>query len=114
MRFKKTEKEVVGILLNLIPVFFMISLIDRIKDDFLLAGAFVAVIIVSLLIKYEKKDIHILVLGLVMMTIFEYIFIMAGAENFNRRSLFGIMPIWLPVLWSYGFVAIKRTVNILK
>lgn len=47
------------------------------------------------------------------MLIFESIFILTGVEVFQRNSLFGIMPLWLPFLWAYGFIAIKRTIRIL-
>jgi len=35
-------------------------------------------------------------------------------ETFVRNSLFGLMPLWLPFLWGYGFVAIKRGIKILE
>ncbi len=43
----------------------------------------------------------------------EYVFCSTGVETFVRNSLFGLMPIWLPFLWGYGFIAIKRSVLIL-
>ena len=48
------------------------------------------------------------------MAIFEVIFISTGAETFNRVSLFGLMPIWLPFLWGYGFIVIKRSIEVLE
>jgi hypothetical protein len=48
------------------------------------------------------------------MIFFEYLFISTGVETFNRNSLFGIMPLWLPLLWAYAFVAIKRSVILLN
>ena len=100
------------LLLNMIPVLLMIALIPLILNDYLLAGAYILIIIISLLIKYEKKDYLFLIFGLVIMTFFEFIFISTGVENFTRNSLFG-MPIWLPILWAYGFIAIKRAIKIL-
>lgn len=54
-----------------------------------------------------------LVFGFVVITFFEYIFVSTGVETFVRNSLFGIIPLWLPFLWAYGFVAIKRSVTLL-
>jgi hypothetical protein len=48
------------------------------------------------------------------MTFFECIFILTGVETFIRNSLFGIMPLWLPFLWAYGFVVIKRAIAIIE
>lgn len=48
------------------------------------------------------------------MLISEYFFISTGVEIFLRHSLFGIMPVWLPVLWAYGFVVISRSLKILE
>ena len=114
MTLKKTEKEIARVSLNLIPVILMVSLISIIKNDYLLTGIYIVIIAVSFLIKYEKKDTLFLILGFIAITISEYFFISTGVETFTRNSLFGIMPLWLPVLWAYGFVVMRRTVNILK
>jgi len=66
------------------------------------------------LIHRSKNDFLVMIFGFVIMIVSEYIFISTGVETFNRNSLFGIMPLWLPFLWSYGFVAIKRSVEILN
>ncbi len=47
------------------------------------------------------------------MIISEYLFIKTGVETFTRNSLFGLMPLWLPFLWAYAFVVIKRAIKIL-
>lgn len=56
----------------------------------------------------------IFIFGFCAMIFFEYIFISTGVETFVRNSLFGSMPLWLPFLWGYGFVAIKDGVKILE
>ena len=91
----------------------MIALISFIKNDYYLTAIYFAIIVLSLIIHYEKKDYIFLILGFVIMIISEFFFIKTGVETFNRNSLFGIMPLWLPFLWSYAFVAIKRVINIL-
>ena len=48
------------------------------------------------------------------MIISEAIFISTGVETFIRNSLFGLMPLWLPFLWGYCFVAMKRAIKILN
>lgn len=103
-----------NIFLNSIPILIMIGLISVIENDYLLTLIYVVIIAVSLIVRLESKDILFLIFGFCIMIIFEYLFISTGVEILNRNSLFGLMPLWLPFLWGYGFVAIKRSVNILN
>ena len=100
--------------LNAVPVLLMIGLIPLVKNDFLLTAAYVLIIGSALAVKREPKDITILIFGFFVLTASEYLFVSTGVETFNRNSLLGVMPLWLPFLWAYGFVAIKRGVKILE
>ena len=102
------------IFLNIIPIILMLILIPLIKNDYLLTLIYIVIILVSFKIKYEKKDVLFLAFGFFVMIIGEYFFIKTGVETFNRNSLFNLMPLWLPFLWAYVFVIIKRVINILK
>ncbi len=95
------------------PVLIMIGLIPLISDDYILLFVYLC-IIASLIFRREKNDIMIFIFGFFIMIVFEYFFIRTGVEIFSRRSLLGVMPIWLPILWAYGFVAIKRSIEILN
>ena len=106
--------KILNIVVETIPIMLMIALVPFINNDYILSIIFIIIIAISLSIKYEKKDFTFLIFGLVALTISEYIFISTGVETFNRRTLFNIMPLWLPLLWAYAFVAIKRAINILK
>lgn len=102
------------ILLNTIPILLMIGLIPLVKNDYFLALACVAVIAVSFAIHREKQEYIFFIFGFVAMTLFEMFFIAAGSEKFLRTSLLGLMPIWLPLMWGYAFVAMKRGIKILE
>ena len=108
--FIKTKK----IILNAIPTILMIGLIPFVHSDYLLCFIDVCIIITALVVHCEKKDILILVFGLCILTVSEAFFVSTGVETFVRRSLFGLMPLWLPVLWGYAFVAIKRSIRIIE
>ena len=99
---------------NALPILILISLIPLIQSDYWLVLAYVIIIAVLFLLKRLPNDLLVFVFGLVAMTVFETIFISTGVETFNRVSLFGLMPVWLPLLWAYGFVAIKRSIEILN
>ncbi len=106
--------KILHIFLNTIPIILMIVLIPIIKNDHWLAGLYILIIVVAFLFKHKKNDFLFLFFGLVIMTAAEYLFISTGVETFVRNSFLGIMPIWLPILWGYGFVVIKRSVVILN
>lgn len=96
------------IALDILPVIIMIGLIPLVKNDFILTAIYILIIAAALALNREKKDFIVLVVGFIAMTISEYFFILTGVETFTRISFLGVMPLWLPFLWAYGFVAIKR------
>ena len=102
------------ILLNALPVIVMIVLIPVFANDYLLTLIYLIIIVISLTTKCDHRDITVLVFGFLIMVVSEFFFINTGVERFNRQTLFGVMPIWLPFLWAYGFVAIKRSIKILE
>ena len=102
------------IFLNALPVAIMVALIPLVPNDVVLTLAYVIVIVFAFMIKCEKKEFRIFFLGFFIMIVCEYLFVSTGVEVFQRNSLFGIMPLWLPFLWAYAFVAIKRSVEILN
>ena len=102
------------IILNAVPVLVMIGLIPLVRNDYVLTGIYGAIIVITLFIKREKNDLLIATFGFFIMIVFEYLFINTGVETFQRNSLLCLMPLWLPFLWAYGFVAIKRSVLILN
>jgi hypothetical protein len=106
-------KKTLNILKEALPIIIMIGLIPLMANDYLLTLAYIVIIVIFFSIKRQRNDILIFLFGFCVMIISEYFFISTGVETFVRQSLFGIMPLWLPFLWGYAFVAIKRSVLIL-
>lgn len=106
--------KVYKVFLNTIPVLAMIGLIPFVLNDYLLTVIFIGIIFLAFLLKRDKNDLLVLAFGFVIMIAAEYLFVSTGVETFNRHTLFGLMPLWLPFLWAYGFVAIKRSIEILS
>ena len=106
-------KKVASIFVNALPILLMVALIPFVTNDYFLALIYALIIFVSLAAKKTRNDFLVLVFGFFIMIVFEYLFVSTGVEVFERNSLFGFMPLWLPLLWGYGFVAIKRAVEIL-
>ena len=96
------------ILVYALPVIVMIGLIPLISNDYLLTAIYIAFIASLLMFKKDKHDFFALLFGFTTLTISEFFFITTGVETFERTTLFGVMPLWLPFLWAYGFVTINR------
>lgn len=107
-------QRILAIFLNAVPILIMIGLTPFIANDYVLTLVYIGIIAAALAIKYSPNDLLILVFGFFIMIASEYLFVSTGVETFQRNTLWGIMPLWLPFLWSYGFVAIKRSVEILN
>lgn len=107
-------RKAIAIFINSIPTLVMIGLIPVVENDFFLAALYIVVIFIAFKIKRERTELQVFFLGMLIMIVMEYIFVSTGVETFVRNSLFNMMPIWLPLLWGYGFVAIKRSVRVLE
>lgn len=107
------KNKIEKIVLNVIPILVMIGLIPIIQNDYVLAVFYVLIIFLSFEIRRDKGDIFIFFFGFFAMFLSEMVFISTGVEIFVRNTLFGLMPLWLPFLWGYGFVAIRRGIKIL-
>lgn len=86
----------------------MVGLAVFVKNDYVITVIYLGIIMTSVTIKKERIDLPILATGFSGTLIGEYLFISTGIETFNRTSLLGIMPLWLPFLWSYICLAAKR------
>jgi hypothetical protein len=110
MPMKKAKK----IALNALPILMMMGLIPIVADDYMLTFLYVLIISFSLWVRRTKYDITAFVVGFFLMTLAEYLFVKTGVEIFLRNTLFGVMPLWLPFLWGYGYVAMKHIVQVLS
>ncbi len=102
------------IILACIPVLAMIVLIPLVANDYLLSLLYILIIVLAFMLNPRKHDRTAFFMGLTLMTLAEYLFIRTGVETFARQTLFGVMPLWLPLLWAYGFVAMKHIAQIIS
>ena len=86
----------------------MILFIPFIKNDYILTAIYVAFIAALLIGKRDKADYVLLAVGFFGLTLGEYLFISMGVETFSRNTLLGVMPFWLPFLWAFIFLSMKR------
>ncbi len=109
----KISVKLVHVLLYALPIFGMIALIPFVQNDYVLTCIYVLCLAMLLVYRREPHDILAVAVGLVAITVAEVFFVSTGVETFARTTLFGIMPLWLPVLWAYVFVTVKRSLRIL-
>ncbi len=102
------------IVANALPVAGMILLIPFIRNDYVLTGIYACVIVAALAIQRDRRDRVFIAFGLIASFFAEAFFISTGVETFERNSLLGVMPLWLPFLWAYIFFAIRRAVMALE
>jgi len=102
----------IKILAYAVVIAAMIALIPLIQNDLILASLYVVLILLTLAVKKQKNDIFFLIFGFIALFLSEYFFISTGVETFTRRTLLGIMPLWLPFLWAYAFMIIARCIRI--
>jgi hypothetical protein len=102
------------IIYEAVPIIFMIALIKFIQNDIFLLLTYIAIIAVSFSARILQDDYIFFTFGFIAMTITEMYFISTGVETFKRNSLLGFIPVWLPFLWGYAFVAMKRAISIMK
>ena len=92
----------------------MIGLIPVVLNDYILTGIYAGIILILFFIKKEKGDLVVFLFGFFGMILSEMVFVSTGVETFVRNTLFGLMPLWLPFLWGYGFVVMKRSLKVLE
>jgi hypothetical protein len=107
------KNKLLSIFLNVLPIILMIALIPIVKNDYVLTAIYLLIIILSFVVKYNSKEYAFFIFGFIIMFFSEAIFISTGVETFVRNSLFGLMPFWLPFLWAYVFVVMRRVIIIL-
>jgi len=101
-------KDFLQICLYFLVIVAMVGLVVFVKNDSVLTVIYSGIIVATITIKKERADLLILMVGFLGALIGEFLFIRTGIETFNRTSFMGIMPPWLPFLWGYIFLAMKR------
>lgn len=93
-----------------VSVLVLIALIPVIKNDYVLAVVYTVAILIAMTGRFrDGLEWTFVVIGFVAIGLSEYYFVsVAKVETFTHRTLFGLMPFWLPFLWAFIFLGIKR------
>ena len=91
-------------------VFFVFQV--TVKDEALLTLLSI-LFSVLLLIKRVPGELTLFAVGLAMGLIIEVgLGLVSRSQHWENASLLGV-PYWLPIIWGYGFVALRRIGNII-
>ena len=107
---KEALKEV---LIELIPFLLALIIAFYVKQEIAITIILAAVLLISFKMKYHKKEGLLLFTGIITGLIFE----ISGnffykLQYWSSGSIYG-MPLWIPLLWGYGFILIRRIGNII-
>lgn len=102
-------KIAISLSIYFLVILLLIGLIPLIQNDYLLAFIYSISIFIAAFLKRERGDLLFIVVGFIALFLSESFFILTGVETFNRTSLLGIMPVWLPFLWAFVFLVLKRS-----
>jgi hypothetical protein len=77
----------------------------------LIMTAFAACMSAGLLIGFEKGEALLYAIGLALGLVIEVgLGLIFRMQHWDNASLFGV-PYWLPIIWGFGFVTIRRIGN---
>jgi len=107
----KKEKLSENIFIQIIPLFLMLIIFLLTQKELFVSLGVILLIGITLLIHYEKNEWKVILLGIILGIAFE----LGGdliykAQYWDQGSFLGI-PYWLPIMWGYGFLLIRRIGN---
>jgi len=94
--------------LIIFPVVLIIT-----QNEIAISAGLILMTAITFWMSYEKEEYKVFLLGLILGLIME----VGGDAIYKMQywetgSLFGI-PLWLPLLWAYGFIIIRRIGNLI-
>ena len=96
---------------QLIPLFLVQFIFFFTQDEITVILVMLLMLGLSFLIKYEKNEWILFIFGVILGLHFEIggdlIYSVQNWENAHFLSI----PLWVPVIWGYGFIFIRRIGN---
>ena len=103
IKFNWTQLIFYVIMLGVFPLIFIIT-----KNEWIIALWTIILIGIIWLVKYNNKEWILVVVGIILGIIGEKGGDMIyQLQYWNSGSFFGI-PIWLPIIWGFGFLLMYR------
>lgn len=109
---KIVMKKAGKVLLELLPVIVVLILMIFFRGEIAITIFAVLMILATFMIRYNKKELYLFILGSLMGVLFETVGNKLLGQSWGESSFLAI-PLWLPLTWGYGFVLIRRIGNII-
>ena len=102
-----------SILFQIAPLFLVLAVFIFTQHELIVTLCIAAMILGSFSIRYYAGEWKVLILGMLLGFTFEILGdLIYKAQYWENASLLGI-PLWLPLMWGYGFIFIRRIGNML-
>ena len=96
---------------ELLPLAVGFTLEPFIHGEVQFTAVIIAILIISLAIRYNEGEWKLFVLGLLLGFFVEVLSgLIYRMQYWKNASLLGV-PYWLPIFWGYGFIFIHRIGN---
>lgn len=106
-------KKTLEIIKEFIPILIGFIAIWIIRQEIIISIILILILLLTFKIKYNKNEIYLFIFGIITGFVIEVgSDLIYKLQYWENGSLFGI-PIWLPLLWGYGFIFIRRIGNII-
>ena len=106
--------KVKDLLIQTIALFLILFLFIITHNEAIITISIIVLMAIMFKIKYHKGEWLFFISGAVIGFLFEasadLIFKLQYWEN---ATLLGLFPIWLPLMWGYGFIFIRRLGNLI-
>lgn len=100
------------LLIQLIPLFFAFIIFLFTKNEILITIGIIILILITFKIKHYPGEWKLVLTGIILGFLFETIGdTIYKLQYWESATLLGLFPIWLPLLWGYGFIFIRRIGN---
>ncbi len=104
------NKNIIAGLMQLLAAFVALVLI---RNEIIFTFAIIILLLINFKADYHKNEWGLFLIGCIFGLIIEVV--LGGIyrlQYWQQGSLFGV-PIWLPIVWGYGFVIIRRIGNLI-
>jgi len=106
---KENTKEILVQTASLLLAFIIMTFVKA--DELIFTGAIILILLINFKIKYNKGEWTLFFLGFLLGLFIEVVLgLFYRMQYWENPSLLGV-PLWLPFVWGYAFVFIRRIGN---
>jgi hypothetical protein len=104
----KMKKEHRTLLIGALLLLFSVILTSLIRNEIVSAVIYWISFIIFLKLDYKKGEFYLFLIGLFLGIIMEIGGNLINQMQYWSSGMFFGIPIWLPILWGYAFVFMRR------